>query len=180
MKLHPETHQHTPTINIASNSSDTTEALLSNLAHTPFELDGMRYASVEAFWQGLKYSDTAKRSDIAPYHGLISKKSGDAGDNEWSFIYLWKRYDIGGVGHQQLMYCAIRAKLEQNPDVLKLLLATGNVKIIHEPKKKDGTPYPDSETIPADIFAGYLIRLRSELGVSGQIDEIRESAISLL
>jgi predicted NAD-dependent protein-ADP-ribosyltransferase YbiA (DUF1768 family) len=62
MKLHPEIPQHTTAINIASNSSNMIEALLSNLAHTPFELDGMRYASVEAFWQGLKYSDTAKRN----------------------------------------------------------------------------------------------------------------------
>jgi predicted NAD-dependent protein-ADP-ribosyltransferase YbiA (DUF1768 family) len=88
MKLHPETPQHTPNVNIASNSSNRTEALLSNLAHTPFELDGMRYASVEAFWQGLKYSDTAKRNEIATYHGLTSKKSGDAGDNQAEFLYL--------------------------------------------------------------------------------------------
>jgi predicted NAD-dependent protein-ADP-ribosyltransferase YbiA (DUF1768 family) len=157
-----------------------TEALLSNLAHTPFEMDGMRYASVEAFWQGLKYSDTAKRDEIATYHGLASKKSGDEWDNEAEFVYLGQRYDTGSREHQELMYRALRAKLEQHPDILALLLATGDTPIIHKPVKKDGTPYPDSITIPADIFAGYLMRLRSKLGVSGQVDETRESAISLL
>lgn len=38
-------------INVASNSENPTEALLSNLAHTPFSLDSREYASVEAFWQ---------------------------------------------------------------------------------------------------------------------------------
>jgi predicted NAD-dependent protein-ADP-ribosyltransferase YbiA (DUF1768 family) len=73
---------------------------------------------------------------------------------------------VGSFEHQELMYWAIRAKLEQNPDVLKLLLATGNAKIIHEPKKKDGTPYPDSETIPASIFSGFLMKLRDELALT--------------
>jgi hypothetical protein len=78
------------------------------------------------------------------------------------------------------MYRALRAKLKQHPDILTLLLATGDTPIVHKPVKKDGTPYPDSITIPADIFAGYMMRLRSELGVSGQVDETHESAISLL
>lgn len=180
MKLHPENPQHTHTINIASNSLDRTEALLSNLAHTPFELDGMRYASVEAFWQGLKYSDTAKRDEIATYHGLLSKKSGDEWDNEAEFIYLGQQYDTGSREHQELMYRAIRAKLEQNPDVLKLLLATGNAKIIHEPKKRDGTPYPDSETIPASIFSGFLMKLRDELALTEKIYWIQRQAIAIL
>ena len=51
MKSHAETHENITVINIASNSENITEALLSNLAHTPFEMNGKQYASVEAFWQ---------------------------------------------------------------------------------------------------------------------------------
>jgi len=58
---------------------------------------------------------------------------------------------------------AIRAKLEQNSNVLSLLLSTGNIPIIHDPKKKDGTSYPDSATIPARVFSQILVELRSEL-----------------
>jgi hypothetical protein len=44
-------HPQIALINIASNSENPTEALLSNLAHAPFEFEGRIYASVEAFWQ---------------------------------------------------------------------------------------------------------------------------------
>lgn len=44
-------HPRIALINIASNSKNPTEALLSNLAYTPFEFEGRIYASVEAFWQ---------------------------------------------------------------------------------------------------------------------------------
>ncbi len=44
-------------INVVFDQSDAAWKPISNLAHTPFELDGRRYASVEGFWQGLKYED---------------------------------------------------------------------------------------------------------------------------
>jgi len=171
----------TSIINIASNSINPTEALLSNLAHTPFILDWKLYASVEAFWQWLKYSKEVDRIRIADMYWIPSKKIGNEGDNkEWTFEYLWKSYIAGSSEHQELMYRAIQAKLEQNPDVLKLLIATGNTYIIHEPRKKDWTPYPDSETIPAVIFAGFLMKLRSELSISDKIYTIKQTASDIL
>jgi hypothetical protein len=35
--------------------------LISNFAATPFDLDGRPYASVEGFWQGLKFEDESGR-----------------------------------------------------------------------------------------------------------------------
>ena len=61
------------------------------------------------------------------------------------------------------MKAALRAKFSQNPDCLQLLLATGNAEIIHEPKMKDGTPYPDSTTVPAAVFSRFLMEVRDEL-----------------
>lgn len=172
---------HISEVNVASNSPNPTEALLSNLAHTPFVLDWKQYASVEAFWQWLKYSREEDRARIADMHGITSKKIGNEGDNQGgTFEYLWKVYTAGSSEHQKLMYRAIQAKLEQNPDVLKLLLATGNVTIIHEPKKKDGTPYPDSDTIPAVVFSRFLMRLRSELTVSDKVISTKQSTANLI
>ena len=37
-------------INVVSTAKNEAVRLISNLAHTPFELDGQTYASVEAFW----------------------------------------------------------------------------------------------------------------------------------
>lgn len=58
---------------------------------------------------------------------------------------------------------AIRAKLEQNSNVLSLLLATGDTPIVHDPKRKDGSSYPDSTTIPAKVFSQILMTIRDEL-----------------
>ena len=60
------------------------------------------------------------------------------------------------------MKAALRAKFSQNPDCLQLLLATGNVEIIHDPKRKDGTSYPDSTSIPAAVFSRFLMEIRDE------------------
>lgn len=163
MKNQIELRQNEPVINVASNSENPTEAILSNLANTPFKLDGKTYASVEAFWQWLKYSKEEDRDKIAGMSWIASKKIGDAGDNrEGHFEYLWRQYIVGSQEHHELMRRAIRAKLEQNQEVLKLLLETWNTPIIHEPKKKDGTSYPDSTTIPAAVFSGMLMELRDE------------------
>lgn len=150
-------------INIASNSQNPTEALLSNLAHTPFSLDGRQYASVEAFWQWLKYASEEERQKIASLSGIESKKIWNNSNNTKSFEYNGKTYIVWSDEHQSLMRRAIRAKLEQNSNVLSLLLSTGNIPIIHDPKKKDGTSYPDSTTIPAKIFTQIFIDLRDEL-----------------
>ena len=83
MKSHAETHENITVINIASNSENITEALLSNLAHTPFEMNGKQYASVEAFWQWLKYKSEEDRNRIALMYWIISKKIGNDGDIYW-------------------------------------------------------------------------------------------------
>jgi hypothetical protein len=53
--------------------------------------------------------------------------------------------------------------LEQNPEVLKLLLDTGNKQIAHVLKTPDGRILPDSKTIPAAVFSQILMDLRKEL-----------------
>lgn len=43
----------TTELNVYSKSSEPLARALSNFAHTPFELDEVQYASVEAFYQSL-------------------------------------------------------------------------------------------------------------------------------
>jgi hypothetical protein len=43
-----------------------------------------------------------------------------------------------------------------------LLLLTGKSKLIHKPRKKDWSLYPDSITIPGEIFSQFLMELREE------------------
>ncbi len=124
--------------------------LLSNFAATPFELDGARYASLEGFWQmmlypegpddpralfpGLEWKHT--RAQVAAMTGFEAKT---AGDLAWANMkkmginwvtYHGKRMDyyVPDKGeHYDLIVRATRAKIEQNPEVKRILLATGDL-----------------------------------------------------
>jgi hypothetical protein len=114
-------------------------------------------------------------------HGIKSKIIGNGTPKSETFEYNGQIYRVGSPEHQGLMKRVIRAKLEQNPHILKLLLDTGNTEIIHRPVRKDGTPYPDSTTVPEKIFSGFLMELREEFrslasvvceGMKDRVEEI--------
>src|SRR5580704_5743841 len=50
--------------------------LISNFAHAPFILDGISFASVEGFWQGLKFPDEGDRRRLAELYGSEAKDAG--------------------------------------------------------------------------------------------------------
>lgn len=102
------------------------------------------------------------RAQVAAMSGLSAKTIGDTAQKSETFQYLDEIYPVGFARHQSLMKLALRAKFAQNPDCLQLLLATGDAQIIHHPLRKDGTPYPDSTTIPAEIFSRFLMEVRDE------------------
>jgi predicted NAD-dependent protein-ADP-ribosyltransferase YbiA (DUF1768 family) len=129
---------------------------ISNLAHTPFELHGRAYASVEAFWQGLKFPDEDRRFQIAALHGVEAKQAGrDAPDGE-TLIYGDKTIPVGRPGHWALMKQACRAKFTQNAEARAALLATGERPLTHRVRR-------DSETIPGVITADIWTRIRATL-----------------
>lgn len=78
------------------------------------------------------------------------------------FFYDAKQLKVGSPEHHELMRKAIRTKLQQNPVVLKLLLATSDKKITHILKRSDGTLVPDSISIPGAVFSQILMDLRAE------------------
>jgi hypothetical protein len=60
-------------LNIWSRSEEEIGRLMSHFAHTPFELDGVRFGTVEAFYTWLLVGDEATKADVAPLSGPRAK-----------------------------------------------------------------------------------------------------------
>lgn len=156
-------------LNIASNSLDPDARILSNLAHTPFELDGVTYWSVEAFWKSL-YLPEEERGIHIHKHGLEARDIFYR-DAHWKklkhpekFVYCGKEYIVGSWDHHGLMKRAIEAKIGENNDVRDALARTKWRVLQHIPiNKKTGKTYPDSPVIPGEVFSGMLIEFREKL-----------------
>jgi hypothetical protein len=127
--------------------------LLSNFAATPFELDGKRYASLEGFWQMMLYPESpgdprAKfpglewkytREQVSQMTGFEAKAAGTLAEEnmkkmgiDWaSYHGIRFQYRPDGPAvmgeHYRLIERAMRAKMEQNPEVKRVLLATGDL-----------------------------------------------------
>ena len=124
--------------------------LLSNFAATPFEFRGKRYASLEGFWQMMKYPEgdddpratfgglswRYTREQVAQMTGFEAKRAGVlAEDNmermgiDWvTFEGKRMEYKPKTPGeHYRLIVEATWAKVRQNAEVTKVLLATGDL-----------------------------------------------------
>jgi hypothetical protein len=124
--------------------------LLSNFAATPFEFRGKRYASLEGFWQMMKYPEgpddpRAKhpgldwqftRDEVGQMTAFDAKRAGDVAsrnmremDIDWvTFEGQRMEYRPAEPGeHYRLIVEATREKVRQNPDVRRVLLATGDL-----------------------------------------------------
>lgn len=136
----------------------------SNLALTPFEFENIRYKSVEALWQSLKYPDSKikndprnklkypyKREDVYELSGFKSKKAGDkanllmkSGQIKW-VSYKGKKFDYkdmksGSDFHYKLIYSGILEKILQNKNLEKLLLRTKGLKLVPDHKIRKSSP----------------------------------------
>ena len=124
--------------------------LLSNFAPTPFTFHGKRYASLEGFWQMMKYPENAAdprakfldvdwaytRDEVSQLTAFAAKKAGDLAEvNMITMGITWVTFEgkqmeyrfMGQGDFYQLIVAAMREKVAQNPDVQKVLLATGNL-----------------------------------------------------
>jgi predicted NAD-dependent protein-ADP-ribosyltransferase YbiA (DUF1768 family) len=131
-------------------------APISNLAHTPFEMDGQCYASVEGFWQGLKHSDPVQRRAMAKLWGGEAKGRGSASDQPDQFDWQGATVTAGSPGHWALMRAACEAKFTQNDAARIALLETGERWLTHIVRR-------DSRTIPGAIMADIWMRIRTRL-----------------
>jgi hypothetical protein len=124
--------------------------LLSNFAPTPFEFHGKRYASLEGFWQMMKYPEndndprakfpglswTATRDQVAQLTSFDAKRAGTLAEQNmkkmgitWvSFEGRHFAYRPATPGeHYRLIVAATWEKVRQNPDVKRVLLSTGSL-----------------------------------------------------
>jgi len=134
--------------------------ILSNFAATPFTLHGVRYASVEGFWQMMLYPEdphdprTAAqyphtRAEVAQMTAFAAKAAGDAGEANMRKLGIdWVTFEgrrmpyrsMTRGEHYRLIVEAMRAKLDQNPKVRQVLLSTGNLILLPDHIQEPNAP----------------------------------------
>jgi predicted NAD-dependent protein-ADP-ribosyltransferase YbiA (DUF1768 family) len=153
--------------------------VLSNFAPTPFTLDGVRYASVEGFWQMMLFPEgaddarataagltwTRTRAEVASLVAFEAKRAGDEGEANMKRMGIdWVTYrgrhivyraDETGE-HYALILRAMRQKLAENPEVRRVLLATGDLVL-----RPDHHEEPNAA--PAWRYCSIWMRIRAEL-----------------
>jgi predicted NAD-dependent protein-ADP-ribosyltransferase YbiA (DUF1768 family) len=137
---------------------------ISNLAKTPFGLHGRRYASVEGFWQGLKFDEAADRQRIGAMYGAEAKLAGSSIPERATFSYEGKTIAVGRPEHWLLMREACLAKFSQHSAAREALLATGERPLEHRVRR-------DSRTIPGVVMADIWMRVRSRLRKRAMADD---------
>ena len=137
--------------------------ILSNFAPTPFTFRGKRYASLEGFWQAMKYPENADdprakfaglkwefaRAQVEQLTAFEAKHAGDLGEANMKAMGIgWvsfegKRFDykVKELGeHHRLIVEAMREKLRQNPKVKRILLTTGDLVLKPDHHQEPGAP----------------------------------------
>jgi len=153
--------------------------LLSNFAPTPFTFRGQRYASLEGFWQMMKYPEgpddpratfpgikwAYTREQVAQLTSFTAKHAGDLADANMAKMGItWvtfegKRMEYRPARpgkHYRLIVAATREKVRQNPNVRRVLLATGN--LILRPDH-----YQEPNATAAWHYYDILMQIRTEL-----------------
>lgn len=98
---------------------------LSNFSEHAFTLDGVRWLSVEHFYQSQKYAGTEAAARIR--RAESPAKAREAGQDR----SLAPRADWDAV-KLDMMRRAVRAKFKQNRRIREQLLATGEEELVHE------------------------------------------------
>jgi len=137
--------------------------ILSNFAATPFKLRGTRYASVEGFWQMMLYPEGLNdpraqaprltwphtRAEVAQMTSFEAKAAGDIGEKNMMLLGIdWVSFEgrrfpyrsLSRGEHYRLIVEAMRAKLTQNPEVRRVLLATGDLILRPDHIQEAGAP----------------------------------------
>jgi predicted NAD-dependent protein-ADP-ribosyltransferase YbiA (DUF1768 family) len=143
-------------IQVSSMVKDPAIKLIGNFADTPFIMDEREYASVESFWQSLKFADEADRRRIAALPGRQARGAGEASGYGATIIYADESIPVGAWRHWALMERACMAKFTQNDNARDALLATGRRPLQHKMRR-------DSRSIPGVIMADIWMKIRRRL-----------------
>jgi predicted NAD-dependent protein-ADP-ribosyltransferase YbiA (DUF1768 family) len=137
--------------------------LLSNFAATPFVYREQRYASLEGFWQmmlypespdderarfpGLKWAHT--RAEVAQMTAFEAKEAGTLAEENMKTMHIdWATFEGKKLPyrpaepgeHYRLIVEATWAKVRQNPEVERVLLATGDLKLKPDHHQEPNAP----------------------------------------
>lgn len=153
--------------------------LLSNFAPTPFTFHGVRYASLEGFWQMMLYPENDAdprahypgitwfhtRAEVAQMTGFEAKDAGTIAEHNMRAMGIdWVSFEgqrfayrsrVPGE-HYRLIAEATREKVRQNDTVRVLLLASGDLVL-----RPDHIEEPDAP--PEWHYYTLLMELRDEL-----------------
>jgi predicted NAD-dependent protein-ADP-ribosyltransferase YbiA (DUF1768 family) len=153
--------------------------LLSNFASTPFVFHGQSYASLEGFWQMMKYPESPAepratfpgitwqhtRQEVGQMVGMDAKAAGDLATRNMKAMNIdWVSFEgqrmpywtQGRAEHYALIVQATREKVRQNPNVREVLLATGDLTLRPDHHQAADSP-------PAWRYCEILMTIRSEL-----------------
>jgi predicted NAD-dependent protein-ADP-ribosyltransferase YbiA (DUF1768 family) len=140
-------------INIVSSSSTPEARLISNLAATPFELDGERYMSVESFWQGLKFDNALDRKRLAAMSGPQARAAGQEKGYLKTVEHCGSEIGVGSFEHWSLMERACTANFDQHGPSREALLSTRERPLEHKVRR-------DSRAIPGVVMAAIWMQIR--------------------
>lgn len=132
-------------------SKRTELGIFSNFAESPFNFEEHDYQSIEGFWQMMKFPDSllendprfnpsiswsTTREEVSQMVGFEAKDAGNEGSKvmktleiNWVSYYGKKMiYRTSEKGeHYDLIRRAMKAKLDQHPEIKDLLLKTGDL-----------------------------------------------------
>jgi hypothetical protein len=137
--------------------------LLSNFAATPFVFHEKRYASLEGFWQMMKYPEGPDdpratfsglgwpntREQVSQMVAFEAKRAGDLGEKNMKLMGItWVTFEgrkmeykpAQSGEHYRLIVEATWEKVRQNPEVKRVLLATGNLTLKPDHHQEPNAP----------------------------------------
>lgn len=141
--------------------------VFSNLALSPFEMDGINYQSIEGLWQGMKYPENSTderwtdpktgtrvvwpytREQVYQMSDFESKVAGDQANEimkklgiKW-VTYQGQKIEYKGkdqAQHYEIIFRASVAKVQQNETIKELLLKTKGLTFIIDHKQDPNSP----------------------------------------
>lgn len=149
-------------VNVSSGSPVIEERILSNFPESPFTLKGKKYRSLEGKVQGDKFPPEDPRKEQA--YNSFGKEAKQIGNKARIYGYRWiwtadgRKIKYGSPEHYEESRLAIRAKFEQNPEAMRVLLSTKGKKITHEL----GGEESKTTCLPKAVFTNILTDIREE------------------
>lgn len=152
--------------------------MFSNFYAAKFVYQNQTFASMEGFWQSMKYPENATdprnsdlvtwpytRDQVAMMVDREAKKAGDLANKNMEKLginwitYRGEKIDYKGKDqkrHYELVFAATYEKIQQNEDIKQLLLKTGNLKLMADHHQKPDSP-------PAYDYPAIAMKIRSQL-----------------